>query len=221
MVFGGLGQPLGRQHLLDDLALDHRAQVFLGHFRVMLGRQHDGFDGDRLAGFVVAEGDLALRIRTQPRQHAVLAQFRLTLHQTVSVVDRRRHEGVGLVGGVTEHQALVARALIFRLGAIDALGDIDALLADQVEDTTGLAVEADVGRGIADIGDDTTYQLLEIHPRAGGDLTGHDGNACLDERFARHACLLVARDDGIEHGVGNLVGNLVRMPFGHGLGCEE
>ena len=31
----------------------------------------------------------------------------------------------------------------------------------------------------------------------------------------------VAREDGVQHGVGDLVGDLVRVPFGNGLGGEQ
>jgi hypothetical protein len=42
-----------------------------------------------------------------------------------------------------------------------------------------------------------------------------------DQGFAGHPAALVFRHDGIEDGVGNLVGHLVRMPLGHGLGGEK
>ncbi len=31
----------------------------------------------------------------------------------------------------------------------------------------------------------------------------------------------VAREDGVQHGIGNLVGHLVRVPFGNRLGSEQ
>src|SRR5690606_27929056 len=112
-----------------------------------------------LAAFVAA-GDLGFRIRTQPRQQAVLACFGLALDQTVREADRRGHQHVGLVAGIAEHQTLVAGALVFRFGAVDALGNIYRLLADDVDDAAGGAVETDLRAVVADVDDDVAYQLL-------------------------------------------------------------
>ncbi len=89
----------------------------------MLSREHHRVDTDDFAA-VVLESDLAFRIRTQPRQRAVFTYFRLALHQTVRIGHWRRHQHVGFVGGVAEHQALVARALLQRIGAVNALVNV-------------------------------------------------------------------------------------------------
>src|SRR2546427_3714254 len=68
---GALVQPLGRQHRLDDLFADGLDEVLLLDARGMLGRQHHGVDGRDHAVFI-AQGDLALGVRTQPRQRRVL-----------------------------------------------------------------------------------------------------------------------------------------------------
>ena len=64
-------------------------------------------------------------------------------------------------------------------------------------------------------------QRFDVDPRAGGDFAGDDRHAGLDHRFAGHARALVLREDRVEHGIGNLVGDLVRMAFGNGFGGEE
>ena len=89
----------------------------------MLGGQHNGVDGHRLAVLVV-EGDLALGVRPQPGEHALAAHLGLAVHQPVRVSDRCRHQHIGFIGGVAEHQALVTGALIFRLGPVHALVDV-------------------------------------------------------------------------------------------------
>src|SRR3546814_8597179 len=108
--------------------------VLLLHARVVLGGQHHSVDRDRLAVFV-AQGDLRLRVRAQPRQRRVLllAHLGLLLDQAMREMDRGGHVAARLVGGVAEHQALVAGALLFGLLAVDALVDVGGLLADQVE----------------------------------------------------------------------------------------
>ena len=70
-------------------------------------------------------------------------------------MDRRRHQLVGLVGRVAEHDALVARALLLAVGGVDALGDVLGLAVDVVVDAQGRPVEAlllvaDVPHAVAD-----------------------------------------------------------------------
>jgi hypothetical protein len=49
----------------------------------------------------------------------------------------------------------------------------------------------------------------------------HDHHAGLDVGFAGDPRLGILLDDGVEHGIGDLVGNLVRMTFGYGLGGKQ
>ena len=63
--------------------------------------------------------------------------------------------------------------------------------------------------------------VLEVDPGFGGDFAGDDRDAGLDQRFAGDARALVLRKDGVEHGVGDLVGDLVRVAFGNGFGGEQ
>ncbi|MCY1418282.1 hypothetical protein D9M71_338370 [compost metagenome] len=220
MELGVLVQQFGRQHVLDDQLHHAFAQVVVGNVGVVLGGQYDRVDAHDLAAFVTA-GDLGLGVRTQPRQQAGLARFGLALDQTVGEADRRRHQHVGFVAGVAEHQALVTGTLVFRAGAVDALGDVHRLLADDVHHGAGGAVEADVGAVVADVDDDLAHQLFQVDPGRSGDFAGDDGDTGLDQGFASYAGVFVLGDDGIKDGVRNLVGDLVRMPFGHGLGGEK
>ncbi len=136
-------QQLGWQRIFDD-QLHHRLfQVGLGHVFVVLGGQDHGVDAGNLAVFVAA-GHLALGVRAQPGQQAAFAGFSLALDQPVREGDRGRHQHVGFVAGVAEHQALVAGALVFRLLTVNALGDIHRLLANDVDNTAGVAVVADL-----------------------------------------------------------------------------
>ncbi|KPW19016.1 Uncharacterized protein ALO83_00811 [Pseudomonas cannabina pv. alisalensis] len=215
-----LVQQMRRDDVLDDQLHHAFAQVFVGHIRVMLGRQHDGVDADHFAIFVTA-GDLGFGIRAQPRQQAGLAGFGLALHQLVREGDRRWHQHVGFVAGVAEHQALVASALIFRLAAVDALSDIHRLFADDVHHAAGRAVEADVGAVVANVEDDVTHDVFEIDPGRSRHFASDDRHTGFDQCFACYAGVFVFSDDSVQNRVGNLVGDLVRMPFGHGLGGEK
>jgi hypothetical protein len=92
--------------------------------------------------------------RSQGRRPS-LAHLGLALHDAVGVVDRQRHQAVGgLVGGVAEHQALVAGALVERaLAFVHALGDVGRLAVDRRQHRAALVVEADVGVVVADAAD--------------------------------------------------------------------
>ena len=57
----------------------------------------------------------------------------------------------------------------------------------------------------------------QMHVRRGRDLPGNDGQPGRDECFAGHARRGIRREDGIKHGVRNLVGDLVRMSLGNGF----
>jgi hypothetical protein len=60
----------------------------------------------------------------------------------------------------------------------------------------------------------------KVHHRVGGDLAGHHHEAGIAQGLGGYARVLVLREDGVEHGVGNLVRNLVRVTLGNRLGGE-
>src|SRR3546814_14346141 len=105
--------------------------------------------------------------------------------QPVRKMDRGRHVAVGLVGGVAEHQALVAGALFLGLLAVHALVDVGRLLADQVEHAAGGAVETDLAGVVADVQDHLAGQRLQYAPPEGGNLAGDDRPAVLYPPFDR------------------------------------
>ena len=213
-------QQFSGQHVLDDQLHHAFTQVGVGHFRIVLSRQHHRVDADNDAVLVTA-GHLGFCVWTQPRQQARFAGFGLTVYQLVRERDRRWHQGSGFVAGVAEHQTLVAGALIFRLGTVDALVDVRRLLADDVHHAASGAVETDVGAGVADVADHVTNDLLQVDPRAGGHFASNDGNTGFDQGLNGNASVLVLSNDGVQHRIGDLVGDFVRMPFGHGLGGEK
>src|SRR3546814_7669036 len=121
---------------------------------------------------------------------------------------------------ISDWSSDVCSSDLFGLLAVDALVDVGGLLADQVEHAAGGAVEADVGRVVADVQDHLAGQRLQVDPGAGGDLAGDDRHAGLDHGFAGDAGALVLGPDRVQHGVGDLVGDLVRTAFGDRLGGE-
>ena len=221
-------QPFLGQHGLDDLfhhGLDE-AGLHLGGalalVGVVLGGEHHGVDAVRLAVHV-AHRHLALGVGAQEGQAAVLAQLGLALHQAVRVVDGRGHQLGRLVAGVAEHQALVAGAgvevVVGRL--VDALGDVVALLVVGHQHRAALVVDAVVGVVVADALDGVARHLDVIDHRVGGDLAGQHHQAGVGQCLGGHAAARVLRQQGVEDGVGDLVGHLVRVAFGNRFGSEE
>src|SRR5690606_28062577 len=209
-------QPLGRNHVLDDFFAHGFGQIGMLDAFVVLGGQYHRIDGNGLAVFIT-QGHLAFRVGTQPRQDAVFAQVGLTLHQTVGIVNRRRHQHVGFVGGVAEHQALVARAHFLVFFFVDAHGDIRRLFADRVEYGAGGAIEADIRTVVADVEDDLAHHVFQVNIRGSGDFTGDDGHAGFHQGFYRNTGVGIILDDRIQHGVGNLIRHFVRMAFRNGF----
>ncbi|OIQ65370.1 hypothetical protein GALL_530720 [mine drainage metagenome] len=83
-------QHFGRNDRLDDL-FDHGfLYLRVRYIGMMLRGQHHGIDMLRPA-IDVTYRNLRFRIGTQPWQTAILAQFGLTLDQTVRQVNRHRH----------------------------------------------------------------------------------------------------------------------------------
>ncbi len=169
---------------------------------------------DRLV-VLVAQGNLALGVRAQPWQLAALAHLGLSFHQAMRVRDRRRHQDIGFIGGIAEHQPLIARTLLAFVLAVDPLGDVGRLLADNIEYAATRAVEAHLRGVIADVEHGLAHDRLHIHPGAGRDLAGDDHDAGLDQRFAGHPALRVRRENGVEHRIRDLVGDLVGVAFRH------
>ena len=150
VVLGTGMEPVVGQYGFDDFFHDGFADVGLVDIGVVLGGEDDGVDGDGLFVFV-AEGDLAFGVGAEPGQDFVFAEVGLPFDEAVGVVDRGGHEGVGFVGGVAKHEALVTGAEVFVVGLVDAHGDVGGLFADGVEYGAGGAVEAHVGAVVANV----------------------------------------------------------------------
>ena len=97
--------------------------------------------------------------------------------ERVGIEDRRRHQLRRLVGGVAEHDALVAGTLVLVLAGIDAPGDVGRLLVQQHLDLGVLPVKA--GLRVADGLDRLARRVLDqlvgdLAVRAGPHLAGDD-----------------------------------------------
>jgi len=107
--FGVGGDPAFGQNL-GDIGFDDVADVGTGLACIgVLRRQDDRGHANRLAVFI-AHGKLAFGVGAQRWLCPVFAHFGQTAQDRMGIVDRRRHQLWRLVGGETEHDALIARA---------------------------------------------------------------------------------------------------------------
>ena len=227
----GVEQVIG--HLgLDDVLPQVLLEQRLGAVAV-LGRDQDLLDLDG-AAVDIAHGHLRLPVRTEIGQDLGTAHVREPLGQLVRERDRQRHQLLGLVRRVPEHHPLIAGAGEVELVAvrrvsvgarlvrlIHALGDVGRLLVDRVDHRARVVVEAELGVRVADPLDRLPRDLRNVHVRRRCDLAGNHDEAGVYERLAGHAAIRIVAQHRVEHPVGDLVSDLVRMALGHRLGREQ
>ena len=214
--------------MVPKVRLQERLQVDAGP---VLGGDEHRLQPDGPAVFVL-EADLGLAVRAEVGKHPDFSHLRQALRQTVGQPNGCRHEVVGLVAGVTEHHPLVAgalaeervlaaHALAHLVGGVDADGDVLGLLADGDGHPAGKAVEAHFRARVADGRDHVADDLGYFDIRAGGDLARHHHQTGGEQGLAGDAGRRVLFEYGVEDGVGNLIGHLVRVPLGHRFGREH
>ena len=214
----------------DQIGLHQRVDV---DPLAVLRRDDDALDLDGLAASVlvllVAHRHLRLAVGAQVQQLLGLAHRGEPAGEPVREHDRQRHQLFRLVRRVAEHHPLVARAdavervvvAALRLERrVDALRDVGRLLVDRDEHAAGLGVESVLRTRVADLADALAHDARNVDVRLGRDLAADDDEAGGDERLAGDARLRILAQDCVEDGVRDLVGDLVRMPFGDGLGRE-
>src|SRR5579862_2003459 len=223
-----------REDRMDDVFDEIRLQQRLDVEPVaVLRRDEHALDLDRphAAALVllVAERHLRLPVRAQVGQDLGLAHLAQPLREPVREHDRQRHELVRLVDGVAEHHPLVASALtvervlvaaLLLVRVVDALRDVGRLLVDRDDDAACVGVEAELRARISDLGDLAADEPRDVDVDLGRDLAGYDDEAGRDQRLAGDAAVRVLGKDCVENGVGDLVGDLVRMTLGDRLGRE-
>jgi hypothetical protein len=119
--------------------------------------------------------------------------------------------------------------LAFGLLGVHALGDVRRLGGEVVVDENLVGVEHVVVVGVADAAHRVADDFFDVDDRSDrlladfrdGDLTATHDDVALHEGFAGHAAFRIDRQAGVEDGVGDGVGNLVRMAFADGFGGKN
>jgi hypothetical protein len=104
---------------------------------------------------------------------------------------------------------------------VDALRDVGRLRPDRDGDAALVAVEADLGRVVADLDDLVAHERGDLDVTLRGDLTGDVYETCRDQCLDRDAAVRVDGEEGIQDAVGDLVANLVRVTLGDRFGREK
>jgi hypothetical protein len=137
------------------------------------------------------------------------------------------HQVGGFVAGIAEHQALVAGADV-AAGERDAFMNLDRLVVEAHLHFAGVWIDAGFGIAVADVAQHlagnrfgAVAHLVEEFLADGFELAGDHHQVVGHEGFAGDLGLGLFGQKGIEDGVGNLVGDLVRVAFGNGLGGKQ
>lgn len=174
VVDGLLVEVLSRDDRLDDVLQQLSLDLLLGDVLVVLGGDDDGVDADRHRAAVlktVLAGDLGLTVRANPRADTVLADLSQAGTKGGGQVVGQRHQGLGLVSGVTEHNTLVTGSDVLQLVGIDGLGDIRGLLLNGNDDVASAVVQTLGDVIVTDVLQGLTDDLLVVDSGGGGDLT--------------------------------------------------
>ena len=204
----------------------------------MLGRYDDLCSTHRFS-VLVANSDLALRVRLEVAELAGTALLGKDLEDLVAEINRRGHERVLLVhfalgAGEAEHHALIAGAFLALLVLVDAHGDVGRLAVEfdlDIRAVPGEAilVVADVlDHAAGDLGDQFAVDLgvlaplVEQRSLAAAFASDHDlvrgaesfaAQARIDEAVVGNAQLDVVAEKFVEDGIRNLVADLVGVAF--------
>ena len=215
---GRVGPKTLRQHRQHHSFLDVASDAIGGTFGVLGGRDHRG-NRYRVSGVVVGHCDLRLPVRPQIRNVSAGARFGQAPRDPVRQHDRERHEFRRFIAREPEHHPLVSGA-----SRIHAHGDVPRLPAHVDLDLHRVGVEIVVSPGVSDLPDRSPnhgFEFLWSRPAPRRCFSGDDRATGGDERLAGDPGERIPSQKGVENGVGNLVRDLVRMPFGHGLRSKE
>jgi hypothetical protein len=129
--------------------------------------------------------------------------------------DRRRHKLRCLIGGVTEHQTLIASPQN-SVCAIDPLVDILRLTVEADLDFASIWGNAGVSIGVSGFAKYLTHKgrggfthRMKVLNALGFEFSGNDHALVRKQGFAGNACLGISREKCVEDAIGNSICKLV------------
>ena len=223
---GARGPQPGGHRLADDRVQKRLFKLRPLHAFVVLSGEYHRIHGYGRA-ILIDDRDLALAVRTQPGQHALLAHLRQPAREAVCQRNGQGHPLRRFVAGKAEHHALIACAgaalagLAGFQGVVYAHGDIRALRVYGGEHRTAVRAEAKACIHIADVAQNLPRDFVDRHIGGGGDFAHdlHKTRGCAG--FARHARHGVAGQQRVKHRVADLVAYLIGMPLGDGFAGKK
>ena len=129
----------------------------------------------------------------------------------------QRHVGVGFVGGVSEHNSLVASALLFFRSAVYPLVNVGRLLVDGAEYAARVGFKHVLRLGVANAANHIASDFTRVDVGARLDFTRQHHLTSGNKGFAGNFRIGVKGEKVVDKGVRNLVGNFVGMSFRNGL----
>ena len=215
VVLGVLIQQVRRNHRLNHLLLNARAQLVVAHVFGVLGRNHDRIHAHHFSVGVVFDRDLGFSIGTEEGKRSILADLRKPLRELVRQRNRRRHQFLGFIARKPKHHSLVAGA-----AGVHAHGDVAGLAVDAGNHGAGVGIESIERVVVADGGHRAPHDALKVYVGFGGDFAGDDDQTGGGQSFASDAAGDVVGQAGVKNGVGNLVRDFIGMAFGHRFGSK-
>ena len=136
------------------------------------------------------------------------------------------HELRGFVAGKTEHQSLIAGALLGRAfalgrGVIDTLLNVAGLLAHFANHPAGIGVKNAIAVHISNAANRLANALFEIKLRVARNLAGEHDEVAFGEGLASDATERVLIETGIKNVIADRVADFIGMTFGNGFGGKD
>ena len=224
-IAGGIDEDIGNtfdvkavipENRGDDLRPDIPAQLGNLKIRAVHHGHHHGVDAHNVPRFVKFHGNLGLAVGA--KQVDGVNALGQSAAQRPAQGGGQGHELLGLGTGTAEHHALISRAAHF---VICAQGNVRGLGMNPAFHLNAVRVKAVPGIGIADFPDGIPSHLGVVHLGFGGDLAANDAEVRGDHGLAGHPGAGILRQTGIQDGIGDGVGNLVRVAVGYTFRGKE
>lgn len=224
VVDGLLVEVLGGDDGLDDVLHELGLDLLVGDVLRVLGGDDDGVNtlGDGLSVLhLVLAGHLGLAIGAHPRADTVLAHLSELGTKGGGKVVGEGHQRWGLVGGIAEHDTLIASSNVLELGGINGLGNVGGLLLNCNDDIASAVIKTLGNIVVANVLECLTDNLLVVDGGRGGDLTEDHNHASLGAGLASNTRSRILADACIKHCIRDLIANLVRVALIDRLGGEK